>query len=698
MTPGLLISRKEKLKLARKAKKSPTAVNIEKFRTYRNTYKKTLTACKKLYFQNKISDAGKNSRKVWDAINEATNSVSKKGSIDSIKIDDILFSDDLEIANNFNNFFSKIGPKTAEKVHHTNKNFRDFLPTPPLNSLFMQPIDENAIVSTVNGMEKKSSKDINDISIMFLSEHIREVAGPLAHIFNLSLQKGIFPSRMKTSKTVPIFKNIDSRLDPNNYRPVSIIDSWSKIFEKIISVYLLAFLFQNNFFYKYQFGFLKGRSTDQAVLQIINYITKSLNDGKLVAACFLDVQKAFDTVNHEILFAKLENAGIRGIALKWFKSYLSDRKQKVLIGSTFSDTIEDITLGVLQGSILGVILFLIFMNDIYKCSSVLHSILFADDISSLLSSDTFDTLQRDLSVELKNVCTWYRANKMVIHPKKSKLLVFRPNNRKIPDNFSVFLDDNEPGFLDPLKIHKLKLITHNNDDIKDRSVKVLGVYLDEKLNFEFHMQHVKAKINKAIFGLSRVKHIFTYESLRLIYFANIHSHINYCNLVFCMIPKKNINKIVIAQKKAVRIICKASYRAHTPPLFLKTNILPLKDLIDFNGLKFMFDFTNGRLPEAFKNTWIFNRDIEGYRLRNQDDIYLQRFNYNSLRSHPFFYLPEIWNNMKNDFKNFPNRRKFLDCLKKLSFHKLEPNFTNNCYCELCSNHLQNLLYNMNDHV
>ena len=112
----------------------------------------------------------------------------------------------------------------------------------------------------------------------------------------------------------------------------------------------------------------------------------------------------------------------------------------------------------------------------------------------------------------------------------------------------------------------------------------------------------------------------------------------------------------------------------------------------------MFDFTNGRLPEAFKNTWIFNRDIEGYRLRNQDDIYLQRFNYNSLRSHPFFYLPEIWNNMKNDFKNFPNRRKFLDCLKKLSFHKLEPNFTNNCYCELCSNHLQNLLYNMNDHV
>ena len=639
MTPGLLISRKVKLKLARKAKKSPTAANVQKSRNFRNIYNKTLNACKKLYFQNKISDAGKNSKKVWDVINEATNSVSKKGSIDCIKIDNVLISDDLDMANNFNNFFSKIGPKTAEKVHHTDKNFRDYLPPPPLNSLFIQPVDENVIITTVNGMDKKSSKDINDISIKFLSEHLHEVAGPLAHIFNLSMQTGIFPSRMKTSKTVPIFKNVDSRLDPNNFRPVSIIDAWSKIFEKIVSIFLLAFLFQNNFFYKNQFGFLKGRSTDQAVLQIINYVTKELNEGKLAAACFLDVQKAFDTVNHEILYVKLENAGVRGVALNWFKSYLSERKQKVLIGSTFSDSIEDIILGVIQGSIIGVLLFLIFMNDIYKCSAALYSILFADDITSLLSSNNFDSLQTELNAELKNVCTWYRANKMVIHPKKSKLLVFRPNNRLIPDQFNIFLDDNEPGLFDPLKINKLKLITNSNDDIKDRSVRVLGVYLDEKLNFEYHIGHVKAKVNKAIFGLSRVKNIFSYESLRLIYFANIHSHLNYCNLMYCMVPKKFINKIFLAQKRAVRIICNESFRAHTSPLFFRSRILPLNDLIYFNCIKFMHDFNNGRLPEAFINTWTFNRDIEGYRLRNADNIYLPRFNYNSLRFHPFFYLP-----------------------------------------------------------
>ena len=164
---------------------------------------------------------------------------------------------------------------------------------------------------------------------------------------------------MKTSKTVPVYKNVNSPLDPSNYRPISIIDAWSKIFEKIVSAQLLRFLFSNDFFYSNQFGFLKTRSTEQAILQIINYVTKSLDNGNIAAACLLDVQKAFDTVDHNILLSKLENAGIRDIPLKWFKSYLLDRKQRVLVGSTFSDSTADIKICVIQGSILGVLLFLV---------------------------------------------------------------------------------------------------------------------------------------------------------------------------------------------------------------------------------------------------------------------------------------------------------------------------------------------------
>ena len=187
------------------------------------------------------------------------------------------------------------------------------------------------------------------------------------------------------------------------------------------------------------------------------------------------------------------------------------------------------------------------MNDIYKCSNILFSILFADDISSLMSSNNLLSLKSDLNTELKNVYTWYRANKMVIHPKKSKLLVFRPNNRILPDWFEIFLDDNEPGVFNVSKINKIKLITNNNVDIKERSVRVLGVYLDEKLNFEHHLSHVKAKLNSAIFGLNRVKNMFPHESLRLIYFTNIHSHLNYCSAIFCGVPKKFFIKLILTQ-------------------------------------------------------------------------------------------------------------------------------------------------------
>ena len=419
MTKGLLLSRKTKLKLARKAKKSPNQININNFRVYRNLYNKVLHTSKKLYFQSKIAGAGKNSRRVWQTINEATNNLSNRGSINCIRANDLLISDEQSIANCFNDFFANIGPKTSDKAKPTNSHFSEFLPPPSLNSFFMNPIDANEIISAVKNMEKKVSLDVNDLSIKFISEHIDEVALPLSHIFNASIETGLFPSKMKTSKTVPVYKNVNSPLDPSNYRPISIIDAWSKIFEKIVSAQLLRFLFSNDFFYSNQFGFLKTRSTEQAILQIINYVTKSLDNGNIAAACLLDVQKAFDTVDHNILLSKLENAGIRGIPLKWFKSYLLDRKQRVLVGSTFSDSTADIKIGVIQGSILGVLLFLVYINDIHNASDVLYSVLFADDITSLASAADFQLLQNLLNIEMHKLCTWYRANKMVVHPMKS---------------------------------------------------------------------------------------------------------------------------------------------------------------------------------------------------------------------------------------------------------------------------------------
>lgn len=682
MTPGLLISRNNKLRLYKLTKSSPTPENTKKFNEYRNLYNKVLRKGKQLYFQRKIQESGNNSKKLWTVINEATNSnKSKTSNVESILVNDILVMDEQIIADSFNDFFSQVGAKTTKNVPSTSSSFKDFLPPPCAQSLFLYPVVENQIIETLNGMDKKTSVDINDISVKFLNEFSSEVAIPLAFIYNLSVQNGMFPDGMKISKTIPVFKNVDSRLDMNNYRPISIVNCFSKIFEKLIANDLLSFLLSTNFFYKDQFGFLEGRSTSQAIVKIINHISKAVNNGETTIAVLLDVQKAFDSVNHQILLSKLENAGIRGIALDLLKSFISNRKQKVRIGSKISSNTADITIGVLQGSILGVLLFLVYINDLGFCSDVLFSVIFADDITSLSSDSDFDNLVLKVNVELRKLSRWYRANKLAVHPKKSEFMIFRPNNTTIQTNFSIVFDDNDIGENDPLKISNIKQITNFTEK---NFIKVLGVRIDEKLTLDKHVNHICAKISTGIYNLNRVKNIIDTKYLKMIYFAHIHSHLNYCSLIFTLIPKKLTDRISKLQKKAVRAVCKKGYRDHTSPLFLSTKILPFRDLILYNILNFMKDFKNKTLPQTFNLTWLENSELENqYNLRNASDYYTSRLRYQYLKDHPLYFFPKSWNELHFNLKYEPRKNQFSKKLKLFLLHKLEEGFSEDCACQLC---------------
>jgi len=220
------------------------------------------------------------------------------------------------------------------------------------------------------------------------------------------------------------------------------------VFEKLISDRLVSFLSENGFFNPLQFGFLKGRSTSQAILQVINNITSAINEREYVLAIFLDIRKAFDSVDHEILLAKLENAGVRGRALLWFRSFISNRSQRVKIGNTLSSNLLSLAIGVLQGSILGVILFLLFINDIQGAALPLLKIFFADDITALISSSNLIDLINNANIQLKSLVQWYSALRLSIHPLKSKAILFKDNysvNINLsPQNGGLYL----PVFLD----------------------------------------------------------------------------------------------------------------------------------------------------------------------------------------------------------------------------------------------------------
>lgn len=661
MSHGLLKSRKTKLKLARRLKSNPSNANKAYFRRYRNVYITTVKKAKKLYYRHKITSARKNSKKIWDTLKQALNLPRKNDKIGPILIDDQLVADDKIIANYFNDYFSNIGINIAREIPRTNLSFEEYLSPPNPNSMFVQPLSRLTLRNYFLSIKPTNSKDINGFSMKFLQFFADPLSIPLTHIFNLSIEHGTFPDRLKISRTIPIFKSGD-KTDPNNFRGVSIADGFGKIFEKAMSVKLLNFLENNNFFYKNQFGFRAKFSTNQCVLAILNFISKSLDSKKFVLAVLLDVRKCFDVVSHQILLKKLENCGVRGIILQWFASYLSNRKQRVDVNDNLSDNICDILIGVLQGSILGVILFLIFINDLNNSCPELFNCIFADDDTSLLAEADLDTLISRANIELANLTNWYSANKLFINSKKTRAMLFQPTNTNLDlpitsesnYNLPIFINTNHFGESDISKIVPLRFVPNSDET----SVRILGVLIDNKLKLTDHLNMVKTKVSRAIFSLSQMKHILDKKHLKLLYSCYLRSHIDYCCNILCLCTRTSLEPLILAQKKAIRIISGANFRDHTAPLFKHENILPLLKTIDFNIYLFMHRYDRGNLPEAFRDTWRRNNHLHDHLTRNSNNFYNEGARSMTLMKHPLFYFPHLFNSLPNAFKSIEPEKEF----------------------------------------
>lgn len=670
MSKGLLKSRRTKLKLSNKMRLDTTQENIHKYNIYRNIYNSLIKKAKKLQYNNEILAANGNSKKIWNIINKNLNIQKKSHSIGPILVNDNLISDEKEMANCFNTHFSNIGKDVVKDIPESIKHFSDYLPPSPPNSFFIGPVTRIDMMYTILSIKRKKSQDINEISTDLLQHVVLPISAPLTHIFNLSIQKGIFPDVFKMAKVIPIFKSNDKK-NMANHRGITLTDSFSKVFEKIVSDKLTEFLTSTNFFFDHQFGFLKNRSTNHAVIDFLNHISDNLNKGNILLGLFMDVQKCFDCISHDILFKKLENAGVRGITLNWFKSFFYKRQQKVKIGTNYSDNICDIDISTFQGSVLGVLMFLIFINDIYNCSDLFKA-LFADDISTLTVSNNLNDLMEKAQNDLNNLANWYRANQLSLHPSKSYFMIFSSNRNilshlpKTNDNLPylpLFFNNNKPGENDITKITLVKMIP----DGKDKSIRMLGVMLDNQLNLSEHCKFLHGKISRSLFSLNQVKGILNKECMKLVFNAHVQSHLEYCSNILSMAPEQYLKPLKIVQKKALRIVCGKNYNAHTQPLFKEENILPLAQLIDFNMIKFIADYKLGRLPNAFSGTWIVNNERPGqrYNLRNAHEFNIPFVRCMTFFRHPLFSFPRIWNELPDNLKDkLENRKSFLDDLKE----------------------------------
>ena len=683
MSKGILTSRREKNRLSKLCFTHPNPTNSAIFKKYRNLYNKIIRAAKKMSYDKLFKKFQSNLSKTWQLINEVINKKPKKenNTFSQLLINNCKISDPFEIANEFNDFFTSIAQKIADDIVPTDKP-PDLLQSSPDDTCFNlkdDPLTHSEVYDAIYSLQKKKTLDMFGLSVSFVSKFALTLSKPLRHIFTLSFNQGIVPQQLKVAKVIPIFKT-GSQTSMDNYRPISLLCVFSKILEKIMFNRLSTFLENNNILCPEQFGFRKLHSTIHPLTLFINQISECLNKKEHAIAIFCDLKKAFDTVDFEILLKKLHNIGVRGTELLWFQDYLCNRKQFVSINGVNSH-LRKILFGVPQGSILGPLLFLIYINDLSKCTTLYKS-LFADDTKLVASGPELVPLINYVNTEFQKIIYFFRSHKLSIHPAKTKFILFSNSNPPKQIKIEIFINNNNFNSDNPNLKFPIEQVSVSSDV---PAIKFLGVYIDPQLNFKFHISQLNSKISKALYFLRNSKNLLTTKGQTAIYYALIHCHLVYANIIWSSTKESFYKSVFLKQKSAIRIISSASYNAHTEPLFKQLNVLPLPKLCLFFKLQFFQQFKQGFLPEALKNMWIPNRaryPDNLHHLRNENEIHNLTSRLSHFENFPLYCIPTLWSSFNNEnVKIQRNKIEFNQLLKKHLLEELNERYT--CSRLLC---------------
>jgi hypothetical protein len=445
MTPALLKSSRTKAKLYAAFLNSPSAATKAKFVTFRNKFKSLKKLAEREYYANQFMKHGNNLRCTWNVIKSILRTKPPDSSISALTVNGSLISDPKTIAHKCNSYFSTIAHDLATALPHPSTPFQSYLGPNNCSSMAFHPTTPQEIVSLHSALKLSHTAGPDDINPAIIAPIFSQIAHPLSLRINSSMSTGLVPNAMKIAKVIPIYKQGDKDL-VTNYRPISILPFFSKILEKIIHTRLLAYVQKHNFLTVSQHGFQPGQSPLLSLIDLQDHISDAIDHNHFAVGIFLDISKAFDAVNHDILLSKLAHYGIRGITLEWFTSYLSGRVQYVVCNGISSD-FRPMLHGVPQGSILGPLLFLLFINDLPHSSKFLRFSLFADDTSILASDQSYPNLVALLNQELILVSNWFISNKLTLNTHKSNYILFSSHRKKPPVTHEDQIKSNQIIFI-----------------------------------------------------------------------------------------------------------------------------------------------------------------------------------------------------------------------------------------------------------
>ena len=574
MTKGLIRSCIKKSTLYKKYKKTGTALNKQRFLVYRKTLNRLLNVAEKSHYFELFKSASGNLRKTWRLINSLIGGTIFENSPESFIVDGNIITNKSEIADNFNKYFVDIGSRLAASIQPVSAHFSDYLKESYKDSFMLYPTDPAEIIRIVLNFENKSSAGYDEIPVKIMKTSIHAIAHPMSALINKSMHTGVFPDALKIARVCPIFKSGD-KCDFLNYRPISILPSFSKIYEKVVFNRLLAYLDSKHILCDSQYGFRRNRSTYMSLIDLYDRISLAIDKREFSIGVFIDLSKAFDTLDHGILLRKLEHYGIRGVALHWFNSYLSNRKQCVTLNGATS-SIQNIIYGVPQGSILGPLLFILYINDIVNCSDLLSFILFADDTTLVFSCKDLLQLNQIINEELAKVSDWLKANKLSLNNKKTNFILFGNKHTRSDTKFNIMIDGYAIEQVD--------------------TAKFLGVFIDAKLTWKKHIDYIALKISRGLAVMGRLRNTLPRNALLMLYYTMIYPYLTYCNLIWGSASPTVLRRLVCLQKRALRLITHSTFRSSSNPLFVSLKLLKLSDINIYQTAQFMFKVKHCLLP------------------------------------------------------------------------------------------------------
>ena len=697
-TASLKVSNKKKAKLYRKFLTKKTSESKKEYKAYANIYKNLVKNAKRKYYENLVTKFHKDTRKVWGVIREVVCQSKKNGT----KFPDFFLepaaaiqphtsqspagatrspptfpwtapdplspagaaiappclsatgksrstqkiTDKQSIADGFNTYYCSVGPDLSAKIENKQACLPN-LPHPLENlsstdtSFKIQKINTATVSLLINSLSNKTSSGTDGISNKLLKSVAEPLLKPLQKLINISIQSGIVPQQLKKAKVLPIYKGADagSKTLYSSYRPISILNTISKVLEKAVEGQLRQYFTFNGLFYSGQYGFRPNRNTTQALLDLTCHINERLDQNSHTLGVFIDLSKAFDTLNFDILLQKLAKYGVSKSSLTWFESYISGRTQRVTLPCGTLSTELEVKTGVPQGSILGPLLFIIYVNDLPKAVPLLKILLFADDTSCLYSSRDENELFGAMNDELKKLEDFFLINKLSLNVRKTRALAFHS-----PQNHFHY----SPLFLDGERIEWC-----DTPYSKEHCFKFLGVLLNSKLDMKQHLKRILGKLSSALYALAVARENLPLKVALNVYRSLYESHITYASAIWGSAHPKILQPIFAHHTKAVKLLFGLPRASHLSQTLHKYKILKPEQIIMREHVKLAHSYRMKRLPQPLSKIL---KPLEcGTEIRqnrnSEHDMMVPGTSVIAGRHFPAYKLAKAWNNLPISLKS-----------------------------------------------